>query len=248
MITLVKLLVLVVCFATMVGCSTTTSFKLPKDTQVRIDDRDETFKSGKAEMRPFFWNAFDGVKYNIIKANKTTRSGKLPSEFRVVSIFWPPYAFLYWPMGLKYSCYDLTDADEVKHCDPEDLLKTTHAQPAAQAVAAQPVTKPVDHQSVTQPVAQPAAQPVARSVTQPVEKKSESSIAHQNTPPSAASMVVIESKAKLRKSPSAKAVVIKTLKKGEEVQVIKQKDGWCLVELAGGETGWCLRSSLAQVN
>jgi hypothetical protein len=30
--------------------------------------------------------------------------------------------------------------------------------------------------------------------------------------------------------------------------VIKEKDGWCLVELAGGETGWCLKGSLAQKN
>jgi uncharacterized protein YgiM (DUF1202 family) len=61
-------------------------------------------------------------------------------------------------------------------------------------------------------------------------------------------MVVIDGKAKLRKSPSAKAAAIKTLKKGEEVQVIKEKDGWCLVELAGGETGWCLKVALAQKN
>lgn len=239
MITLVRMLGMVACIAIMMGCSTTTAFKLPRDTQVRIDDRDETFKTGNAEMRPFFWNAFDGVKYSIVKAGKTTRSGKLPSEFRVVSIFWPPYAFVYWPMGLKYSCYDLTDADEVKHCNPEDLLKTTQAQLTAQA-AAQPAAKPVAHQPVTQPVAQPVAKPV--------EVKSEPIVAPQSITPSSASMIVNESKAKLRKSPSTKATVIKTLKKGEEVQVIKLKDEWFLIELAGGETGWCLKSAIAQRN
>jgi hypothetical protein len=66
--------------------------------------------------------------------------------------------------------------------------------------------------------------------------------------PPSTSMIVNEGKAKLRKNPSAKAAAIKTLKKGEEVQVIKEKDGWCLVELAGGETGWCLKGSLAQKN
>lgn len=85
-------------------------------------------------------------------------------------------------------------------------------------------------------------------VAQPAENKTEASAAHQNTPTSSTSMVVINSKAKLRKSPSTKAAVIKTLKKGEEVQMLKQKDGWCLVELAGGETGWCLKGALAQRN
>ena len=95
---------------------------------------------------------------------------------------------------------------------------------------------------------EPVEVPVTRPVAQPVEKKSESSVANQNTPPSSTSMIVINSKAKLRKSPSTKATVIKTLKKGEEVQVIKMKDEWCLIELAGGETGWCAKSSLAQRN
>lgn len=85
-------------------------------------------------------------------------------------------------------------------------------------------------------------------VAQIAEKKSGPSIGNQNPPPSSASMVVITSKAKLRKSPSAKATVIKTLKRGEEVQVIKEKNGWCLIELAGGETGWCLKGALAQRN
>jgi len=53
--------------------------------------------------------------------------------------------------------------------------------------------------------------------TPPVEKKSESSVAHQNTQTSSATMVVINSKTKLRKSPSAKAAVIKILNKGEVV-------------------------------
>lgn len=70
----------------------------------------------------------------------------------------------------------------------------------------------------------------------------------QSTTSASASMVVIGNKAKLRKSPSAKAAVIKTLKKGEEVQVVKLKDEWCLIELSGGETGWCLKGSLAQMN
>ncbi|MBK5275602.1 MAG: SH3 domain-containing protein [Desulfuromonadales bacterium] len=88
----------------------------------------------------------------------------------------------------------------------------------------------------------------AQPVAQPVETKSEISVAPNSTSSSIESMVVIESKAKLRKKPSANAAVIKNLKKGEVVHVIKQKGGWCLVELAGGETGWCAIGSLAQTN
>jgi len=85
-----------------------------------------------------------------------------------------------------------------------------------------------------------------QTVAQPVEKKSEPSVAQQGATASSEALVVIESKAKLRKKPSTKAEIVKNLKKGEEVQLIKQKDGWCLVELAGGETGWCAKGSLAQ--
>jgi hypothetical protein len=116
-------------------------------------------------------------------------------------------------------------------------LERGHAQKARKE------SVPTRSASEDQPMSM-QAQPAA----QPVEKKSESSVAHQNTPPSSAAMVVINNKAKLRKSPSTKAVVIKTLKKGEEVQVIKLKDEWCLIELAGGETGWCLKGSLSQMN
>ena len=58
-------------------------------------------------------------------------------------------------------------------------------------------------------------------------------------------VIVNVNKVKLRAKPSSKAAVVKTLKKGEEVQVVKFKDQWCLIELKGGETGWCLRDSLA---
>lgn len=99
-----------------------------------------------------------------------------------------------------------------------------------------------------EPTATPQAAPVAQPVAQISENKSESSVANQKPSPSSTSMVVINSKAKLRKRPSKKAAVIKTLKKGEVVQVIKLKDEWCLIELAGGETGWCAKGSLAQRN
>ena len=62
--------------------------------------------------------------------------------------------------------------------------------------------------------------------------------------PAPAVMVVNNSKAKFRKKPSTKAGVIKTLKKGEEVKVIAQKEEWFQVELASGVVGWCHNSVL----
>lgn len=87
----------------------------------------------------------------------------------------------------------------------------------------------------------------AKSVTQPVESKSEPTVMNQ-TARSSVSMVARQNNTRVRKSPSSKATVIKSLKKGEEVQVVKQKGEWFLVELTGGETGWCHNSVLRKNN
>lgn len=65
---------------------------------------------------------------------------------------------------------------------------------------------------------------------------------------STTSMVVTGNKAKIRKKPSAKAAVVKTIKKGEVVQVIKQSDDWFQIELASGDVGWCHKSVLERQN
>ena len=117
-------------------------------------------------------------------------------------------------------------------------LKRGHSLGAIQKSA------PVISESVNQPKAIQAEKPVAQTS----DNNSKSSIKPQDTATSSTTFIVIENKTKLRKKPSAKGEVVKSLKKGEEVQLIKEKAGWCLVELAGGETGWCLKGSLDQVN
>lgn len=82
----------------------------------------------------------------------------------------------------------------------------------------------------------------------PVEGKSEPIVASESSPSPSASLLANQNNAKVRKSPSLKGAVIKTLKKGEEVQMVKRRDEWLLVELAGGETGWCHNSVLSQKN
>jgi len=86
----------------------------------------------------------------------------------------------------------------------------------------------------------------AKSITPSEEKKSEPTAANQTDPSPSILMIATHNNTKVRKSPSSKATVMKTLRKGEEVQVVKQKDEWFLVELTGGETGWCHKSVLAQ--
>jgi len=98
---------------------------------------------------------------------------------------------------------------------------------------------------------QPKAKSNPPQTIQPVEKRIEpasSSVSHQNTATSSASMIVTGNKAKIRKKPSTKAAIVKTLKKGEVVQVIKQSDDWFQVELASGDVGWCHKSVLERRN
>lgn len=85
-------------------------------------------------------------------------------------------------------------------------------------------------------------------LTPPAETKSERNVASESQISSNGAMVVSENKVKLMQKPSTKAPVVKTLAKGVTVQVVKQKDGWFLVELGGGETGWCQKGSLATKN
>lgn len=97
------------------GCSTTATFKLPPGSQLFVTDRavtsgadDKAAQLVNWETSPFFWSSAGGAKYRLFDKNgNLIRSGKINTHFRVVSIFWPPFALIYWPMGLK-GTYDMT--------------------------------------------------------------------------------------------------------------------------------------------
>lgn len=98
------------------GCSTYGYFKVPGDSKLYINNRSvEIGTDGEVSTRPFFWNAAGippkgGIPYRLEKDGKAVKSGKLRSRFRFVSIFWPPYAFIYWPIGFNSSItYDLVN-------------------------------------------------------------------------------------------------------------------------------------------
>ena len=100
------------------GCHTSAQFKTPNDTQLYINNRPVMVEanSGRVVTRPFFWSASAGIPYQLMKDGSVVQSGKLSSGFRIVSIFWPPYAFIYWPIGFDSPVYDLTnDPSATKH-------------------------------------------------------------------------------------------------------------------------------------
>lgn len=113
-----KKLSMVLMLLMMVGCTTTGHFKVPEGSNLYIYKRPEpvTIKSdGEATTTPFFWTAAGmppggGVPYRLEKNGETLKEGKLRAKFRPVSIFWPPFALIYWPMGLNPDItYDLVN-------------------------------------------------------------------------------------------------------------------------------------------
>ena len=93
-----------------VGCSTSGNFVVPQGSQLEIYERPATVGSdGTVTMSPFFWTAVAGIPYRLT-VNGETKTGKLRARFRVVSIFWPPFALIYWPVGFSPNLtYDLVN-------------------------------------------------------------------------------------------------------------------------------------------
>ena len=107
-----KLLVLLLCTVVFLsGCGTGTRFVLPDGARVYLPAKDRTYSAGKAKARPFFWSSFGGIDYKLVKDGQTVKEGQLESDFRIWSLFWPPFAIIYWPVGFEWNCYDLTGAE-----------------------------------------------------------------------------------------------------------------------------------------
>lgn len=109
-----KLFISVVFLMVFSACSTTTSFKVPEGTDLYVYEikiPKEKYKN--YERKPFSWGASPGVRYRLEKKGKVIETGTLQPKFRVVSIFWPPVALAYWPMGfVKNHTYDFTEENQ----------------------------------------------------------------------------------------------------------------------------------------
>lgn len=123
---------IILMLAVLSGCYTSASFILPPNTDLMIngkripqDVRDENGRV-KLERRPFFWNSIMGINYMLLEGDKVVKKDKLPSSFRVVSIFWPPYAYLYWPVGFGLDCYDLSNPQKefIEGCGENSVEKS----------------------------------------------------------------------------------------------------------------------------
>jgi hypothetical protein len=122
---------LIACAASILiaGCATSAHFKIPDNSTLYVANKPEPVKvdsTGLVKTRPFFWNSAGGIPYRLDKDGATLKQGKLKSQFRVVSIFWPPYAIIYWPFGFRSGMtYDLVnDAPEAPAAAPSAAAST----------------------------------------------------------------------------------------------------------------------------
>lgn len=111
-----KKLYMVLVLLMMAGCSTTGHFKVPDGSSLYVDNRPLPVvikANGEVTTEPFFWSVAgippdSGIPYRLEKAGKTLKEGRLRTKFRVESMFWPPAANIYWPMGFNPDItYDL---------------------------------------------------------------------------------------------------------------------------------------------
>lgn len=133
--TLCKLSFVVILAVMLIGCSTSIKLKLPPDTEllirgerVALNTKDK-YGFSEYTTRPFFWTSMGGVEYNLVQGDKVLKQGKLPARFRVISIFFPPYAFLYWPLGFDLACSDLTK-EIIEECRPSAMVEAGNTRTA----------------------------------------------------------------------------------------------------------------------
>lgn len=100
------------------ACSTTGKFVVPENAELYIYERPEPVnvaEDGTVTTKPFFWTAMGvapsgGIPYRLEKEGETIKRGKLRAVFRPASIFWPPFAVIYWPVGFNPDItYDLVN-------------------------------------------------------------------------------------------------------------------------------------------
>lgn len=125
-----KKILLAVCLSLLVSaCSTTSTIKVPSGSKLYINGNPEPVAikdNGEVTTRPFFWTAIAGIPYRLEQNEKVISQGKLRAKFRPVSIFWPPYGAIYWPVGFALAEYDLSNAAQNREV-PEPIKPSVGA-------------------------------------------------------------------------------------------------------------------------
>lgn len=113
-----KILLLSMLVGAITGCSTRGTFVVPEGADLYIHHRSEPVvvkEDGTVTTRPYSWSAMGvapsgGITYRLEQDGEVVKEGKLRAVFRGASIFWPPYAIIYWPTGLNpHITYDLVN-------------------------------------------------------------------------------------------------------------------------------------------
>ncbi len=84
------------------SCSTSAKFHIPENSQLFLGDRPEPVviaENGKVSTKPFVWKYIKGIPYRIEQNGQVIAEGTVPAKFRPASIFWPPVAIAYFPVG-----------------------------------------------------------------------------------------------------------------------------------------------------
>lgn len=139
-----------------IGCSTTGQFRIPANQKLVVTDRTVTTDAeGKWKTSPFFWDQTGGATYMLYDQNgQVVRRGKVKTKFRIASIFWPPAAIIYWPMGLvKENVYDFT-APADGYMITDDMTPISNPSPATTSGA--PVANEGPGKNATKPTVKPA--------------------------------------------------------------------------------------------
>jgi hypothetical protein len=106
--------------ALLAGCTTTGHFKVPEGANLYINDRPEPVTigaNGEVTTEPFCLTVagtppVGGVPYRLEKDGQIIKAGRLDTEFRVESLFFPPFAQFYWPFGFDSGTYDLVNEQQ----------------------------------------------------------------------------------------------------------------------------------------
>lgn len=99
---LLSVVLILVAASSGTACTTTGHFIAPAGSELVIRGRHVMVPpTGKVTTLPYSWGAAGGLQYQLVVNGQVTQTGKLRAKFRPVSIFWPPFAILYWPMGFN---------------------------------------------------------------------------------------------------------------------------------------------------